>query len=197
MRFMSAQLLAYLEDGLWVANARAANANAERLAAALASVKGVELNDPGTGERAFSPPACRFPAPIEVRGHSLARLARRQGRSVPHRDVPIATEKPESARSRGFAGNSAVAKRTQPVAADDGARGFGNISTLGEEAGSLQLSEIVRISEKARAMRAAGEGRAQFRHRRARFSDAAACDRADLRRDEAGRDPLSAHAGAA
>ncbi|MDE0245045.1 MAG: beta-eliminating lyase-related protein [Gammaproteobacteria bacterium] len=63
MRFMSAQLLAYLEDGLWVANARAANANAERLAAALASVKGVELNDPVQANELFP----RLPADFQRR----------------------------------------------------------------------------------------------------------------------------------
>lgn len=43
MRFLSAQLIAYLEDGLWLRNASLANAMAARLAAGLAAVPGVRL----------------------------------------------------------------------------------------------------------------------------------------------------------
>lgn len=43
MRFLSAQLIAYLEDELWLRNARHANAMAARLAAGLAAVSGVRL----------------------------------------------------------------------------------------------------------------------------------------------------------
>jgi threonine aldolase len=43
MRFLSAQLIAYLEDDLWLRNARHANAMAARLAAGLATVPGVRL----------------------------------------------------------------------------------------------------------------------------------------------------------
>jgi threonine aldolase len=43
MRFLSAQLIAYLEDGLWLRNASHANAMAARLAAGLATVHGVRL----------------------------------------------------------------------------------------------------------------------------------------------------------
>ncbi|MEZ5924207.1 MAG: beta-eliminating lyase-related protein [Hyphomicrobiaceae bacterium] len=46
MRYFSAQLLAYVEDGLWLENARKANAVANRLAGALAAVPGVELAFP-------------------------------------------------------------------------------------------------------------------------------------------------------
>jgi threonine aldolase len=42
-RFMSAQLLAYLEDDLWLRHARHANAEAARLAAGLAAIPGVSL----------------------------------------------------------------------------------------------------------------------------------------------------------
>ncbi|GAB5470529.1 MAG: low specificity L-threonine aldolase [Rhodospirillales bacterium] len=50
MRFLSAQLLAYLEDDLWLANARRANAAAQALAAALQAAGGklvhpVEANE--------------------------------------------------------------------------------------------------------------------------------------------------------
>jgi threonine aldolase len=43
MRFLSAQLIAYLEDDLWLRNARHANAMAARLAAGLAAVPGIRL----------------------------------------------------------------------------------------------------------------------------------------------------------
>jgi threonine aldolase len=43
MRFLSAQLDAYLSDGLWLANARHANAMARRLVAGLTSLKGTQL----------------------------------------------------------------------------------------------------------------------------------------------------------
>lgn len=43
MRFLSAQLVAYLEDRLWLRNARHANAMATRLGAGLAAVPGVRL----------------------------------------------------------------------------------------------------------------------------------------------------------
>lgn len=42
-RFLSAQLLAYVEDGLWLANASHANRQAAALATRLAAVDGVEL----------------------------------------------------------------------------------------------------------------------------------------------------------
>ncbi len=43
MRFLSAQLEAYLADDLWLANARHANAMAERLAAGLSATDGIAL----------------------------------------------------------------------------------------------------------------------------------------------------------
>ena len=46
MRFISAQLDALLTDGLWLENARNANAMAARLAAALTAVDGIELAHP-------------------------------------------------------------------------------------------------------------------------------------------------------
>jgi threonine aldolase len=42
MRFISAQYAAYLEKGIWERNARAANAAAKRLEAAVASIEGIE-----------------------------------------------------------------------------------------------------------------------------------------------------------
>lgn len=46
MRFLSAQLVAYLEDGLWLKNAAHANAAAQRLALGLIDLAGVELEHP-------------------------------------------------------------------------------------------------------------------------------------------------------
>ncbi len=46
MRFLTAQLEAYLEGDLWLANARHANAMAKRLAEGLAAVPGVEILHP-------------------------------------------------------------------------------------------------------------------------------------------------------
>ena len=46
LRFLSAQLEAYLADDLWLRNARHANAQAGRLAAGLQGIPGVALRDP-------------------------------------------------------------------------------------------------------------------------------------------------------
>jgi threonine aldolase len=46
MRLLSAQLLAFLEDGLWLQNARHANAMAERVRAGLADIPGVRFPHP-------------------------------------------------------------------------------------------------------------------------------------------------------
>jgi threonine aldolase len=48
MRFVSAQMHAYLQDDLWLVNARHANAMARRLAAGLSQVRGVTLVVPQT-----------------------------------------------------------------------------------------------------------------------------------------------------
>jgi len=58
-RFLSAQLEAYLTDDLWLANARAANAAAARLAAGLAALDGVRLAHPVEANEVFAalPPA--------------------------------------------------------------------------------------------------------------------------------------------
>lgn len=53
MRFLSAQLLAYLDDGLWLRNAAHANAMAARLAAGLAALPGVALLHPVQSNEVF------------------------------------------------------------------------------------------------------------------------------------------------
>lgn len=53
MRFLSAQLVAYLETGLWLKNAGRANAMAARLASGLASLPGVRLVQPVQANELF------------------------------------------------------------------------------------------------------------------------------------------------
>jgi len=60
MRFLSAQLEAYLADDLWLRNARHANAMAARLARGLEKIRGVEILQPVEANLIF----VRFPAPI-------------------------------------------------------------------------------------------------------------------------------------
>jgi threonine aldolase len=62
LRFVSAQLEAYLEDDLWLRLAARANAAARRLAEGLAGVPGVELLHPVEGNQVF----CRLPAGLEA-----------------------------------------------------------------------------------------------------------------------------------
>lgn len=57
MRFQSAQLSAYLENDLWLRNARRANAMAERLRTGLGTVTGVQLLGEAGGNILF----CAFP----------------------------------------------------------------------------------------------------------------------------------------
>jgi len=54
MRFLSVQLEAYLEDGLWLRNAARANALAARLAAGLAALPGVTLDAPVEANMIFA-----------------------------------------------------------------------------------------------------------------------------------------------
>lgn len=54
MRFVSAQLEAYLTDGLWLANARHANAQAARLAEGLAALPGVAITAPVEANEVFA-----------------------------------------------------------------------------------------------------------------------------------------------
>jgi threonine aldolase len=53
MRFFSAQLVAYLTDGLWLRHAAQANAMAARLAAGLAAIPGVRLTQPVQANELF------------------------------------------------------------------------------------------------------------------------------------------------
>ena len=53
-RYLGAQMLAYLHDDLWLANARHANAMADRLAAGLRGVRGVRLPLPVEANEVFA-----------------------------------------------------------------------------------------------------------------------------------------------
>jgi len=53
LRFLSAQLLAYLQGGLWLDNARHANAMATRMAQGLKSVAGARLLHPVDANELF------------------------------------------------------------------------------------------------------------------------------------------------
>ncbi len=53
-RFLSAQLVGYLDNGLWLRNARHANAAARRLADGLAALPGVELAQPVEANEIFA-----------------------------------------------------------------------------------------------------------------------------------------------
>ncbi|WP_299443445.1 low specificity L-threonine aldolase [uncultured Rhodospira sp.] len=53
MRFVSAQLLAYVEDDLWCRNAAHANAMARRLGKSLAALPGIEVPDPVQANMVF------------------------------------------------------------------------------------------------------------------------------------------------
>ncbi len=54
MRYFAAQLLAYLEGGLWLENARAANASAQRIGARLATTPGITLAHPVEANQIFA-----------------------------------------------------------------------------------------------------------------------------------------------
>lgn len=62
MRFIAAQMNAYLADDLWLANARHANAMAARLAQGLAGVRGVDLVAPARANILF----VRFPPALDA-----------------------------------------------------------------------------------------------------------------------------------
>lgn len=63
MRFAAAQIEAYLEDDLWLRNARHANAMAARLEAGLARVPGVGIVAPAAANILF----CKFPQALSAR----------------------------------------------------------------------------------------------------------------------------------
>jgi threonine aldolase len=68
MRFVSAQMQAYLANDLWLTNARHANAMAARLAQGLASIRGVELAMPARTNILFATLPARIEAGLRERG---------------------------------------------------------------------------------------------------------------------------------
>lgn len=70
-RFLAVQLLRYLEDGLWLDNARHANATAQRLAQALADTPGVSLLHPVEGNIVLAAFAPEVLARLASRGYAL------------------------------------------------------------------------------------------------------------------------------
>ncbi|MBE7210799.1 MAG: low specificity L-threonine aldolase [Gluconacetobacter diazotrophicus] len=72
-RFLSAQLDAYLTDGLWLRNARVANAAAARLAAGLDQVPGARLLHPVQSNEVFVSLPERIVARLEAAGFAFYR----------------------------------------------------------------------------------------------------------------------------
>lgn len=68
MRFLSAQLEAYLTDELWLRNARHANAMARRLADGLAPIAGVRLRHPVEANEVFPEVSAAMVAHLRARG---------------------------------------------------------------------------------------------------------------------------------
>jgi threonine aldolase len=67
-RFLSAQMLAYLKDGLWLQNAKRANGLAQELASALQSIAGVRLAAPVQANEIFVIVPKRLSAALEAEG---------------------------------------------------------------------------------------------------------------------------------
>jgi threonine aldolase len=81
MRFASAQLRAYAQGELWVENARRANANAQRLAAALLRCPGTRLEDEVQGNQVFMHVPAQVTRVLEQAGFRLRPWAH------PHKDL--------------------------------------------------------------------------------------------------------------
>ncbi len=73
MRFLSAQLDAYLADGLWLRNAAQANRMAARLAAGLAALPGARLRHPAEANEVFVELPAAAVARLEVAGAGFYR----------------------------------------------------------------------------------------------------------------------------
>ncbi|TCS62520.1 threonine aldolase family protein [Varunaivibrio sulfuroxidans] len=79
MRFIAAQFDAYLEDGLWLANARHANAAARRLADALDEMDGVRLAHPVQANEIFIHLPASMVTRLEADGAAFYRWAQIPG----------------------------------------------------------------------------------------------------------------------
>lgn len=83
MRFLSAQLVAYLEDGLWMRNARHANAMAQMLADGVSHLPGVRLVAPVQANELFVAMPDRLINALQAAGAMFARWVDVPGESLP------------------------------------------------------------------------------------------------------------------
>jgi threonine aldolase len=73
LRFLSAQLLAYLDKDLWLANARNANQTAQRMAQGLRQISGVHLVHPVQANEVFVAMPEKLVAALERAGFGFYR----------------------------------------------------------------------------------------------------------------------------
>jgi threonine aldolase len=71
MRFLSAQLEAYLKDDLWLKNARHANKQAARIAAGLRLIRGVRIAHPVDGNEVFAEMPAALAKVLDKAGFAL------------------------------------------------------------------------------------------------------------------------------
>jgi threonine aldolase len=110
MRFVSVQLDAYLEGGLWLHNARHANAMAERLVAGLGSIDGVSFAHPTHGSQVFAAVPEALATGLEAEGFRFHRWAGGPDaviRLVLAHDTPVEKVDALIAAARGLAGRLA------------------------------------------------------------------------------------------
>ena len=82
MRFASAQLIAYVEDGLWLNMARASNAIAERIAVGLRDLAGARLLAPVDANEVFLEVPSTTMDALETDGFQFYRRSRSLARFV-------------------------------------------------------------------------------------------------------------------
>lgn len=87
MRFLAAQLDAYLDDELWLANARHANAMATRLSDGLSALPGVRLLHRVDGNEIFAELPAPLRASLEAMGVRIHPTGPERAGLVPHRLV--------------------------------------------------------------------------------------------------------------
>ena len=90
MRFASAQLLAYVEDGLWLDMARASNAIAARIAAGLAGIPGARLLAPVEANEIFLEIPGAVMDALEADGFGFYRRTKTLARFVCRFDATVA-----------------------------------------------------------------------------------------------------------
>lgn len=83
MRFLSAQLIAYLENDLWLRNARHANAMATHLASGLALLPGVQRVQPTDGNEVFVAMPEAMLQTLQAKGFEFSRWPVAAGVSAP------------------------------------------------------------------------------------------------------------------